>query len=83
MDQTQKLESLQKRADELTRKKIQAETELTYLEKQHAEVIKELKELGIDNLEDIPSLIAEYSDKIEKQITNIEQSLTQIEKEVS
>jgi recombinational DNA repair ATPase RecF len=81
-DVTRKLESLKKRAEAIEKKKTVAETELKYLEEQYNTTAEELKQMGVENLTDLPGLITQYTEEITKQLADIETSLTDIESKV-
>ncbi len=81
-DPTKRLESLKKRADEIEKKKMSAEAELQFLEKQHDELLLQLKELGIEDVSDLPGTILAYEQEIEKQLHELETNISEVESKV-
>ena len=83
MEPTQKLEQLQKKVKEIDNKRIGAEKELELLNKQHKELVKEIQDNGIEDINNLPTLIKELEEEIdlklqqaEEQIRNAESSIT-------
>jgi hypothetical protein len=78
-EDTQKLLSLQKRIDAIKQKNNSAEAEVKVLQTQYEERVKEAKELGIENIEDLPTLIAQQEELLQSQLQEIETQVTSTE----
>ena len=85
MDATVRLKELQEKVTTFNNKKIGAEKELELLRKQHADLIEELKQYGVEDVKNLPDLITrlekglkEKLDNAEIQVKTIEEQITQI-----
>lgn len=74
--------SLQKRISDIEKRKIQASTELEMLQRQYEEKVEELKELGIEDVGDVPALLEDLREQQRQKEQEIELQLNQIEKEL-
>ena len=83
MDNIQRLESLQKKAKEFDTKKIGAEKELELLRKEYEGLIIELQTLGVENIDDLPSLITQLEQDLNQELTQAEKHVGEIEKFLS
>ena len=79
VDGTQKLLSLQKRIDTIKQKKNSAEAEVNVLQTQYQEKVAEAKELGIENIDDLPTLITQQEEQLQSQLQEIEEQVTSTE----
>ena len=79
IDDTQKLLSLQKRIDTIKQKKNSAEAEVNVLQTQYQEKVAEAKELGIENIDDLPTLITQQEEQLQSQLQEIEEQVTSTE----
>jgi predicted nucleic acid-binding Zn-ribbon protein len=71
-DPTAKLNELIKRAGVLRDKRVGFEKELELLKKQYAEKLQELKDLGVDDLSNLPQAIADLKADIEARLAALE-----------
>lgn len=79
IEDTQKLLSLQKRIDTIKQKKNSAEAEVNVLQTQYEEKVAEAKELGIENIDDLPALITQQEEQLQSQLQEIEEQVTSTE----
>ena len=79
VDGTQKLLSLQKRIDTIKQKKNSAEAEVNVLQTQYEEKVEEAKGLGIENIDDLPTLITQQEEQLQSQLQEIEEQVTSTE----
>lgn len=72
-------EALKKKQDELTLLKAKEEAKLESLEKELENYKQQLKELGIDDLENAETILAEREKELEAQYTEISSLLAKFE----
>jgi chromosome segregation ATPase len=78
-DEVQKLLSFQKRIDTIKQKRNSAEAEVNVLQTQYNEKVLEAKELGIENIEELPTLIAQQEEQLQSQLQDLETQITSTE----
>lgn len=83
MDSIQRLELLQKKVNELNNKKIGAEKELELLKVQHNNLVKELKEMGVEDINDLPNLILKLENELNQKLTDAEENVKRTELQIS
>ncbi len=81
-DSVQKLTQLQKRIEEIQQKKVSAEAEVKVLHQRYEEEVTKAKALGIDNVDDLPTLIEQQEaeeknllESLEEEVSSVEQAL--------
>jgi hypothetical protein len=78
-EDTQKLLVLQKRIDTIKQKRNSAEAEVNVLQTQYTEKVEEAKGLGIENIDDLPTLITQQEELLQSQLQEIEAQVTSTE----
>ncbi len=82
-DSATRLENLNKKIKDFEKKKIEAESELKVLKKQHSELLQQLKENGIENVEDLPKLIENLEKEFNQKLKEAELNAEEIESGIS
>lgn len=80
---TQRYQAIQKRVQDLASEKIKVETEINLLRQDHAKTVEKLRELGVTELGNIDTLIAEKEQELEQMLTDAETVLTKAETEIA
>lgn len=79
----ERLKKLTTKVDELKTKKIRAEQELELKRQEHTNLIKELQDIGIQNIDDLPNVILQLEEEFNQQLTNAEKNVEEIERATS
>jgi len=74
-----KLKEFNDRIEKLKQLKITKEAELGMLQQNYDNQVTALKALGVDNLENLPQLIADLEKEVSEKEILLEQSLTALE----
>ncbi len=82
-DPAKRLENLNNKVKEFEKKKIEAESELKILKKQHAELLQQLKDNGIENVENLPEIIKELEEEFNQKLEDAENNAKEIESGLS
>lgn len=82
-DSATRLENLNKKIKDFEKKKIEAESELKVLKKRHSELLQQLKENGIENVEDLPKLIENLEKEFNQKLKEAELNAEEIESRIS
>lgn len=82
-DPIKRLEVLDNKIKGFETTKIKTESELEMLKKQHTELIEELKEYGIEDVEDLPNLIQELQKEFDKLLTEAENNVKTTEETIT
>jgi phage shock protein A len=80
---TKRLEKLSKDVKELETKKIRAEQEKDTLKKQYNSLIEELKLKGVEDINNLPDLIAQLEQEFEDTLLNAEKEVAELERKIS
>lgn len=83
LDPVKRLEELEKRVKELETLKIRTEQDIQLLQKQHTELKEELKQNGIENVDDLPNLISQLEQEFNQQLNDAENQVEQIQSKIS
>jgi TolA-binding protein len=85
MDKTieERLKELNTKVDNLKTKKIRAEQELELKRQEHINLIKELKEKGIENVDNLPNLILQLEEDFNIELNNAEREVDEIERNIT
>jgi molecular chaperone GrpE (heat shock protein) len=78
-DNAQKLQQLQKRIEEIKQRKTSAEAEVKLLHQRYEEEVVKAKELGIENVDDLPTLINQQEEEEQTQLQNLEAEVNSVE----
>ncbi len=79
----ERLKELNTKVDNLKTKKIRAEQELELKRQEHTNLIKELKEKGIENIDDLPNLILQLEEQFNTELDNAEKDVEEIERNIT
>jgi len=82
-DITKRLEKLTTKSKELETKKIRAEQEVSLLKKQYDELLIELKQAGIEDVNNLPNLIDQLEEEFNRKLSKGESDIEQIEKNLA
>lgn len=83
LDPVKRLEELEKGVKELETLKIRTEQDIQLLQKQHTELKEELKQNGIENVDDLPNLISQLEQEFNQQLNDAENQVEQIQSKIS
>lgn len=74
--------NLKKRAEAINKKRIEVRKELEMLRAEQDTVVAELKELGIENVQNLPGMIAELEQTLETQEAELDKQIATIEQQL-
>jgi len=77
-----KLKEFNDRIEKLKQLKITKEAELGMLQQNYNDQVTSLKALGVEDLNDLPKLIADLEKEISEKEIQLEQSLTTLEQSI-
>ncbi len=73
------LQLIQKRIDSIKQRKTSAEAEVKVLQQQHTEKVAEAKELGIENVDNLPELITQQEEQLQSLLAHVEEQVSSTE----
>jgi predicted nucleic acid-binding Zn-ribbon protein len=79
----ERLKKLTAKVDVLKTQKIRAERELELKRQEHTNLVKELKEKGVTNIDDLPNLIIQLEEKFNTELSNAEKEVVEIESKIT
>jgi len=82
MTDVDRLSDIKKRINSITQAKMTAQAELKLLKKQYEDKIGELKELGIEDVTNLPEIIKNSQIELENSFVDIETKLDKIDNEL-
>lgn len=82
-DSEKRLKVLDDKVKSFEKQKIEAESELKMLKKQHSELIEQLKSNGINNVEDLPKIIENLENEFNQKLEEAEADAAKIEQKIS
>ena len=77
-----KIQSIKSRIETIKSKKAEATAQLTILKQQYDQKVKELKDLGIEDLSNLPKLISDKEQELQNLVESTDVELQRIELQI-